>query len=75
MSDIAFLSATELARRIRDRELSSEELLLHYFDRVDRYNDALNAIVVEIREEALRAAQAADAAVADDVVLVGVALD
>ena len=64
MSDIAFLSATELARRIRDRELSSEELLLHYLQRVDRYNGALNAIVVDIREEALMAARAADAAVA-----------
>ena len=61
MSDIAFLSATELARRIREREVSSEELLRHYFQRVDRYNGALNAIVVEIREEALTAARAAEA--------------
>ncbi len=67
MSDTAFLSATELARRIRERELSSVELLLHYFDRVDRYNGALNAIVVELREEALKAARSADAAVAKGV--------
>ena len=53
MSDLAFLSATELAHKIRDREISSEELLNHYLDRVDRYNDTLNAIVVDIREQAL----------------------
>lgn len=64
MSDIAFLSATELARKIRDREISSEELLRHYFDRIDKYNGALNAIVVQMRDEALRQAVAADAAVA-----------
>ncbi|MFP6834802.1 MAG: amidase [Pseudomonadales bacterium] len=64
MSDIAFLSATELARKIRDREISSEELLSHYFDRVDKYNGDLNAIIVQMRDEARQQAIAADAAVA-----------
>jgi len=63
-SDIAFDSATDLATRIRNRELSSEELLRHYFDRIDRFNGELNAIVVELREQALGEAKAADAAVA-----------
>jgi len=64
MDDIAFLSATDLARKIRQREISCEELLNHYLDRVDRYNGELNAIVVQARDEALAQAKVADAAVA-----------
>jgi amidase len=64
MSDIAFLSATELAQKIRDRELSSEELLNHYLARVDHYNEALNAVVVDLRDDALQQARAADASLA-----------
>ncbi len=63
MSDLAFLSATELADLIRTRELSSEELLRHYLDRIDRYNGEVNAIVVDIRAEALRQAREADDAI------------
>ncbi len=64
MTDIAFLSATELADLIRNRELSSEELLRHYLDRVDRYNPEINAIVVDLRGEAIERAREADAAIA-----------
>ena len=64
MSEIAFLSATELAARIRSREIGCEELLRHYLQRVDRYNGAVNAIVVDLREPALAAARAADRALA-----------
>ena len=64
MSEIAFLSATELAARIRSREVGCEELLRHYLQRVDRYNGAINAIVVDLREQALQAARAADQALA-----------
>ena len=64
MSDLAFLSATELADLIRTRELSSEDLLRHYLDRVDRYNPDINAIVVDLREQALVLARDADAATA-----------
>ena len=34
MSDLAFLSATELAHRINDRSVSAVELLEHYLERV-----------------------------------------
>jgi amidase len=64
MSDIAFLSASELASTIRDRKISCEELLRHYLDRVDKYNGELNAVVVDLRDEALQQAKAADAALA-----------
>ena len=64
MSDLVFLSATELAQRIGAREISSEEVLKAYLERVDQHNDALNAIVVDVREEALAQARAADEATA-----------
>ena len=64
MTELAFLSATEIAARIRNKQLGCEEILRHYLDRVDRYNGALNALVVDIREEALEQARAADKAIA-----------
>ncbi len=64
MSDLVFASATEQAAAIRRREISAVELLKLYLDRVDRYNGALNAIVVDIRELALERAAAADEALA-----------
>jgi len=64
MTSLSFASATELANHIRNREIGALELLEHYFERVDRHNPKLNAIVVEIREQARDVARAADAAVA-----------
>ena len=64
MSDLAFLSASELATKIKAQELSSSEVLEHYFDRIDRFNPTLNAIVVEQRDLAREAAKAADTAAA-----------
>ena len=64
MSELAFLSATAIAARIRSRELGCEEVLRHYLDRIDRYNGRLNALVVDVREQALEEARAADRAVA-----------
>ncbi|MEX0406872.1 amidase [Aquibium sp. LZ166] len=66
MADDFFSSAATLARRIRAREVSAEELLEGYLDRVDAYNPSINAIVVLDIEEARRAAKAADDAVASD---------
>ena len=60
MSEIAFLGAAELARRIAAKELSASELLQVYLERVDRYNEALNAIVVEDRETATQRAASLD---------------
>ena len=64
MSEIAFRSATELARSIKSKEIGCVELLAYYLDRVDRFNPDLNAIVVDIRDEAMARAEAADAALA-----------
>ena len=67
--DLSFMSATDIAAKIKSREVSAVEVLDHFLDRVDRYNPQLNAIVVDIRDEARDEAAAMDAAVArgDDV--------
>ncbi|HEX4097346.1 MAG TPA: amidase family protein, partial [Caulobacteraceae bacterium] len=64
MTDIAFASATELAQRIRSRQIGCRELLEHYLDRVERLNPQVNAVVVRNFGPARAAADAADAALA-----------
>ncbi|HEX5513724.1 MAG TPA: amidase family protein, partial [Gammaproteobacteria bacterium] len=62
--DLAFQSASTLARMIRDRESSSAALLEHFLARMERFNPALNAIVVTDLDTARRRAREADAALA-----------
>ena len=64
MTDYTFASATDLARLIKAREISSVELLEHYFRRVDAHNGPINAVIAQNREEALASAKAVDAALA-----------
>ena len=64
MTDYTFASATDLARLIKAREISSVELLEHYFRRVDAHNGPINAVIAQNRDEALASAKAADAALA-----------
>ncbi|MFJ8745113.1 amidase [Embleya sp. NPDC127516] len=62
--DIPDLDATDLAARIRRRELSSREVVQAHLDRIAAVNPAINAIVTLDPEGALAAADAADAALA-----------
>jgi len=64
MTDLAFLPAHELARRIRRRQLSAVALLTHYQSRIERLGGDINAVVVRDFERAHVRAQAADAALA-----------
>ncbi len=64
LSAFPFGSARQLARAVRTGAVSSVELLRGYLERVDRLNPAINAIVVDDRERALKAAKAADRALA-----------
>ena len=64
MQNLPFRSATELVQDIKAGRLTSRALLDTYFSRVDRYNPALNAIIVQQREQAQARADAADAALA-----------
>jgi amidase len=62
--DLDFTTVTELTRALRDRDISSRELLDHTLDRVDRDNPGLNAIVAFDQERARDLADAADQATA-----------
>ena len=56
-------SAVELARAIRQKEVSAREALQSCMQRLEQVNPYLNAIVDPLSDDAIRAADAADAAV------------
>jgi amidase len=58
---IAFKSANELARMIREKKISSRALLDQYLARIEKYNPALNAVVTLESDGARVIADAADA--------------
>ena len=57
----AFSTATQMLAALRDRAVSAIELLEVHLRRIERYNPALNAVVVQ-NVEAARQAAAADEA-------------
>ena len=59
-SEICFLPATELARRIRGKDLSARELMQATLAQIERLNPRLNAIVTLHAEQAMAQAAAAD---------------
>lgn len=64
LKSFPFGSATAMAAALRAGKVSSVELLKAYLARVDRFNPALNALVVDDRKAALDRARAADRALA-----------
>jgi amidase len=58
----AFATAAEMADAVRTGKVSAHELLSATFDRIDRHNPALNAIVWQDRDRATARALDADAA-------------
>jgi amidase len=63
-SELCFMTATELARRLRARELSAVEVMQAHLAQIERVNPRVNAIVTLLPERALAGARAADAALA-----------
>ncbi len=63
MTDLAYLSAIELAAKIKAKEVSSKELTQLYIDRIEKFDGDINAVVVRLFDEALDAAATADAAI------------
>src|SRR5438128_2748584 len=61
---IFFMTATELARRIRAKELSAREVMEAHLPQIERVNPKINAIVTLLPERAMDGAHAADAALA-----------
>ena len=64
-TDLTSVSASELARLIRRRAVSSVEVVQAYLDRIAQVNPDLNAVVQNRGEAALADARAADAALRD----------
>ncbi len=64
LKSFPFGSASAQAAALRKGQVSSVELLQAYLERVDRFNPALNALVVDDRKAALQRARAADRALA-----------
>src|SRR5215213_2670380 len=64
MDELFYASATTLAQRIRNHELSSEEVVQAHLQRIAAINPRLNAVVQLAGAQALEDARAADLALA-----------
>jgi amidase len=64
MTDLHFLTATDLAAMVRGKKIGARELLEHFLGRVETHNTALNAIIWMDTDGARAAADAIDTAVA-----------
>ena len=64
VSDICELTAVEMARLIRAKELSARETVAAHLERIDQVNPDVNAIVTRVVEAALERARVADDALA-----------
>jgi amidase len=58
------LGAVDLARAIREKQVSTREVIQAHLERITAVNDSVNAVTVVLHEEALRAADEADRALA-----------
>ena len=59
-AEICFMTATELTRRIRKKELSAREVMAAHIAQIERVNPKVNAIVTFLPERGLGGADAAD---------------
>ena len=60
MADLCYMTATEIAQRIRHRQLSAVEVMEAHLARIDEVNGRVNAIVTLLPEKALESARQAD---------------
>ena len=64
MEDLIYTSATKLAEMIREKQVSSEEVVSAHIQRIEDVNPKINAVVQFRPEQALQEARAADQALA-----------
>ena len=57
MTDLTLQSAVSLAEKISKKEISAVELLQLHFDKVDRFNKEINAVIWQDRDAALKEAE------------------
>ena len=60
MDSLCKKSATELAKLIRDGEVTSRDVVAAHLDRIDEVNPAINAVTLVLAESALDQADKAD---------------
>lgn len=53
MDKIAYLSANDLVSKIKSKSIRSVELTGLYINRIEEYDDAINAVVVRTFDQAL----------------------
>jgi len=63
MNELAWMSAYEMGEKIRKKELSPVEATGFFLDRIEKTHDALNAVILVLRDEAMAKAREAEAAV------------
>ena len=63
-AEICFLTAAELVRRIRGKDLSAREVMEAHLAQIERVNPKVNAIVTLLPERAMEQARCADEALA-----------
>jgi len=61
-SDICFMTATEMARRIRSKDLSAVEVMSAHLRQIERVNPKVNAIVTLVADQAMEQARKTDEA-------------
>lgn len=63
-NELVFLSASELAEKIKSHHVTSLEVVNAYLDHIEKHNHTLNAIVTLDKDAAIQRAKEADAALA-----------
>ena len=58
--DVCYMDATEMAEKIRSKELSPVEVVKDHLDRIEKVNPRLNAIVTLTAEQAMERAREAE---------------
>jgi len=59
-TELCFLTARELAHRIRNREVSAREVMEAHLEQIEKVNPTVNAIVTLVADKALEQAESAD---------------
>ena len=62
--ELVFLTARELVRRMRERELSAVDVMRAHLAQIERLNPEVNAIITLLPDHAMAMAEAADSALA-----------
>src|SRR5262245_50520474 len=62
VDEICFLTATDMALKIRRKEISAREIMTAHLRQIERVNPSVNAIVTLVADQAMEQARKADEA-------------